>query len=168
MFRDATESNRHKAIRKVALHGSIVFSLLLGTLVYLLDRNWSTVLFLVPVSDWQSGIHGIFGDLGQTLPSFFHACAFSLLLVITLGRMPHARVIGVTGWFIVATALEVAQTDTFRDALFGSSVQPASATLINIFQIYVVNGHFDPGDLVATAFGCAAAYAIASVLEEHP
>jgi len=167
MFRSATDRFRQSAIFKIVVPGSIILSLALGTAVYILDRDWSTALFLAPILDWQPDPFGLFGRLGYVLPSFFHACAFTLLLIVAFGRTRHARRVGAVTWFIIAATLEIAQAEFLRETVFGTSAHPASATLLNIIQSYVVNGHFDSGDLVATALGCAVAYLIASALEEQ-
>ena len=171
MFRGAKGSCRQEAIRKFALPGSSLLALLLGIAVYLLDRDWSSTLFLAPLVAHQPQVFGFFGSLGQVLPSFLHAYAFALLLILALGSYRYARHVGALGWFTLAAGLEVLQADHFH-ALFAAPVpQHAASAVLGGIQLYVVNGHFDPRDLLAAGLGCVAAFAIASVLEEqneHP
>jgi hypothetical protein len=147
------------------LPGSTILALLLGTGVYLLDRDWASTLFLAPVAGYQPGASGLFGSLGQVLPSFLHAYAFSLLLILALGCARYARQIGALTWFAFAAGLEVLQAEYFHPLFSGPARQPAVSTVISSMQSYVVNGHFDWNDLVASGLGCLAAFAIASVLE---
>lgn len=165
MFTGVTQGLRQEAIRKFALPGSTILALLLGTAVYILDRDWTTTLLLAPVASFQPETNNVFGELGHVLPSFLHAYAFSLLIILALGRTRHARRIGAVGWFMCAAVLEVLQADLFRPLFIDSTTHSAAQTMTNSFQAYFVNGHFDPSDIAATALGCIAAFVIASVLE---
>lgn len=157
----------HDAIRWLALPGSALFALLIGISVYVFDRNWATVQFLAPFAA-SSGEQGdVFGPLGQVLPAFCHAYAFSLLLILTLGRTPRMRILGAFAWFAVASGLEAMQAERVS-ALFHrlATLYPDSPVLGSVSN-YVVNGHFDPGDLLAAGLGCAIAWLVASVPEEE-
>lgn len=166
MSTGATESFRHEAIHKIALPGTSILALLLGVAVYLLDRDWASTLFLTPVAAYEPETGRLFGLLGQVLPSFFHAYAFSLLLILALGRARYAREIGALGWFTFAAGLEILQAEYFQHLFSVPALQPAASTVLCSIQSYVANGHFDPGDLAASGLGCILAFVIASVLEE--
>jgi len=85
-------------------------------------------------------------------------------LVLLAAR--RARQIGALGWFALAAGLEVLQAEYFH-ALFAAPMpQHAASAVLSGIQLYVVNGHFDPRDLLAAGLGCVAAFAIASVLEK--
>lgn len=165
MIRVASDGFRHEAIGKIALPGSTILALLLGIAVYVLDRDWATTLFLAPVASYQPDSAGLFGSLGQILPSFFHAYAFSLLLILALGRARYARQIGAVAWFVVAAGLEAVQADYFHQLFISPDAQSGAWTVVSSIQIYAVNGQFDPADVAASLFGCIAAFVIASVLE---
>ena len=165
MIRVATDGFRHEAIAKIALPGSAILALLLGITIYVLDRDWATTLFLAPVARYQPESAGLFGSLGHTLPSFFHAYAFSLLLILALGRAKYARQIGAAAWFVLAAGLEAVQADYFHPLFVSSDAQPGASTVVSSIQSYVVNGQFDPADVAASLLGCVAAFVIASVLE---
>jgi hypothetical protein len=156
---------QRQAIRKIALPASTILALLFGIIVYALDRDWATTLFLAPVAAYQPAKIGLFGPLGYVLPSFLHAYAFSLLLIIALGRTGSARWIGATTWFVFAASLEITQADFFRRLFIDLTSRSTGSATITIFHSYIANGHFDPFDLAAAGIGCSAAFAIASVLE---
>jgi signal transduction histidine kinase len=154
------------AVKLAALNISAILALVTGISVYLFDRDWAATLFLAPFADRHFGQVGLFGALGGNLPSFLHAYAFALLLIILLGRSPFARCLGASLWFSIAAALECLQAGPVETLLYGSATAPAGTSVLGSIQAYIVNGHFDPGDLFAAALGCVAAYAVSSVLEE--
>lgn len=164
MFTSTKKGIRQQAIRKIALPGSAVLALLIGVAVYVIDRDWASALFLLPVAAFQPDTSALFGPLGQVLPSFLHAYAFSLLLILALGHSRNARRNGALTWFAIASCLEFLQATYFHD-LLSAPATPAAAAVATSVQSYVLNGQFDPGDVVASGLGCAAAFAISSVLE---
>ncbi|HEX6259900.1 MAG TPA: hypothetical protein VFZ51_04535 [Woeseiaceae bacterium] len=161
----AVLAGRNDAVIKLRLIVTAAFALLLGTSVYLLDRDWGSVLFLTAFADQQPGELSLFGSLGHTLPSFLHAYAFALLIIVVLWRLPGTRAWSAVGWMAVAGALECLQADRFG-ALFSEHESfLAELPLANVLNAYIVNGHFDDGDLVATALGCLTAYVVARIAE---
>lgn len=153
------------AAQKLAVPGSALLALLIGTCVYLVDRDWATVQFLAPFAALQGEQANLFGVLGQVLPAACHAYAFTLLLILALGCSRRARVLGTFGWFLLAAALEVLQAERVSAALSGlAALLPESQGFSSIIN-YAVNGRFDPGDLLAAALGCAAAFLVVSVPE---
>ena len=154
------------AAQRLALPGSALLALLVGTSVYLVDRDWATVRFLAPLAALQGEQANLFGALGQVLPAVCHAYAFTLFLILVLGRSRRARVLGAVGWFVLAAGLEVLQAEWVSAALSGlAALLPESQGLSSSIINYAMNGRFDPGDLLAAALGCAAAFLVASVLE---
>ncbi len=143
----------------------MILALFFGTAVYVLDRDWTTTLLLAPVASLQPETANVFGELGHVLPSFLHAYAFSLLIILALDRTRLARLSGATGWFICAALLEALQAEPFRRLFIDSTAHSAAPIMTNSLQAYFVNGYFDPSDLAATGIGCIAAFVIASVLE---
>jgi len=150
--------------RQAAVAGlmlSAAAALAIGTGVYLLDRNWSSVLFLAPVADWQTGSAGFFGRLGHSLPSLTHAYAFAVLIIVALRPRRRARELGALSWLIVACGLEGLQTATT-----GTPFVPGNGFLLaGWFSQFMMNGRFDVADIAATAAGVLAAYLATSVLE---
>lgn len=157
--------HRGPAVREIALPASAVGALLVGTSVYILDRDWTATQFLAPIATWQPDNVALFGSLGYTLPAFCHAYAFALLLILVLGRSPLARLLGAASWFLVAAALEFLQLLRIYDPSPEPTGLLAGYPFIYSFQSYAVLGHFDPGDLLAAGLGCLTAYAVASISE---
>ena len=124
--------------------------------------------FMAPLAGWQPGSIGLFGWLGDSLPSLTHAYAFALLVIVALGPWRWARLAGALSWLLVACSLECLQSPAFR-AIF-APVHSASANLAagGPFFDFMMNGRFDAVDIAATVAGVLAAYAVSSVLEKQP
>lgn len=165
MYTDATREYQQGTAKYAALLSSTLLALLVGAFVYLLDRDWASTQFLAPVAEWQGEQSVLFGALGQVLPSFCHAYAFALLLIMALARSSHARQLGAAAWFAVAAGLELLQAERLHALLPEPNALLAGSTLSNSIHAYIVNGHFDTGDLFAAGLGCLAAYLVSSVLE---
>mgnify|MGYP001822977558 CR=1 FL=1 len=148
-----------------ALVGSAIVVFLTGTAVYLLGRDWTTTLFLTPVSAWQPEFHVSFGFLGASLPSLCHAYAFTLLIILALWPARHARLAGAFSWLLVASALECLQAEAISDVVAAGTGWFAGNPLVDGVLAYMMNGHFDVADLAATAVGVAAAFVATSILE---
>lgn len=165
MFTYATRKYQQETTRRVALLSSILLALLVGTLVYIFDRDWASTRFLAPLADWQGDQSALFGALGQVLPSFCHAYAFALLLILMLGRSRYARQLGAAAWFAIAAGLELLQAERLQILLPEPTALPADSTLVNSIYTYLADGHFDPGDLLAAGLGCLVAFFVSSILE---
>ena len=148
--------------------GSALLALLVGACVYLVDRDWLTVLFLAPFAGLQGEPGSLFGVLGQVLPAFCHAYAFALILILLVARTRRARFLVACSWFFVAAGLEILQVESVSAVLSGLAVSIPNAQGLDSIINYAVNGRFDPADLLAAALGCAAACLVASVPEETP
>jgi hypothetical protein len=146
---------------------SSLAALALGIAIYVMDRDWATALFLVPLAGWQGGQLGLFGKAGDVLPSFLHAYAFATLLVLTMPRRPRSRAWLCAGWFAVAAALECLQADAVADLVFGQGTTPLGHPLLRPLQLYALHGTFDIADLWASAMGCATAFLATSTLEHQ-
>jgi hypothetical protein len=153
---------------KAALPASGFFALLAGTAVYLLDRDWTTALFLAPFSAWQPDLNLSLGFTGNSLPSLCHAYAFALLIILALWPARHARLAGAVSWLLIAAALECLQAEAMHEWVADGIGVLAGFPFADHFLAYTVNGHFDTADLVATVFGVLVAYIATSVLERQP
>ena len=125
------------------LGSSVLIALVLAMAVYIFDRDWSTVRFLAPLSAFQPGIGGWFGSLGNTLPSFLHAYAFALLVILALRPYRHATTVGALGWLTVAGILELLQIDSFREFCDGVAGSISNLIWINGAGTCLVSGIFD-------------------------
>jgi hypothetical protein len=164
----AEQRFEHSVGTLAALGVSAILALVAGALVYMLDRDWGSTLFLAHWVQWQPDGAGPFGALGNSLPSLFHAYAFALLLIMLLGRTLRARLVGTLLWFTTASALECLQVDTVKTWLAHAPGFPNDTTFLAGIHAYIVNGYFDPGDLVAAGLGCCSAFAVSFFLEDRP
>jgi hypothetical protein len=155
------------AIEKFALPASALAAALVGTSVYLLDRDWAGVLFLAPYAASQGEQFELFGAFGYVLPAFCHAYAFALLLILALGRSRRARILGALAWFAVAACLEVLQSPQISALLPSMVIWQTDSPLLGSIIDYAVNGRFDTYDLAAAGLGCVTAWFVASIPEER-
>lgn len=146
---------------------SALLALVLGTLVYALDRDWSSTYFLSSFAAWQPATLGIFGNAGLYLPSLFHAYAFSLLIVWAAGATRSARVTGTVGWFAAAACLEYLQAADMDPIYFERVARYAGSALSDGLRSYIENGRFDVGDILAAGLGCLVAYCATGILEKQ-
>ena len=147
------------------LFASAVLVFLTGITVYLLGRDWATTLFLAPVSAWQPELQVSFGVLGTNLPSLCHAYTFTLLIILALWPARHSRLTGALSWLFVAAALECLQAEAISDPVAAVIGSFADNRVADGMLAYMMNGHFDIADLVATALGVFAAFVATSILE---
>lgn len=166
MFRRTTVLTGQAQPRTLALAASALAFLLLGTCVYILDRDWATAWFLAPLAGLQGEPAGLFGSVGFVLPAFCHAYAFSLLLILALGRTRRACLLGALAWFAVAAGLEFLQLAPMSARLQTLAAWYTDSPVLGSIMMYAVHGRFDPYDLAAAGLGCVAAWLIASRPEE--
>ena len=145
-----------------------MLAILAGTAVYLLDRDWSSVLFLAPLARWQPGTLDAFGVAGYSLPSFLHAYAFTLLLILALLPSKAARWLGSLTWLALAAGLELLQADAVKAWVTSHFTELADAPIAGEFFRFILFGRLDAADLAATALGVALAALTSFVLEKQP
>ena len=157
--------SREKNARRLFAAASGLISLLLGVSVYLLDRDWESVLFLASISTWQPAVVGWFGPLGLSLPSFFHAYGFALLIILAMGGMRVSALPGAAGWFSIAVLREALQSEAVGNFLLTTHRFVSDSVFSRAVEAYIVNGSFDTRDILAAAIGCIAAGAVAYKME---
>lgn len=113
-------------------------ALVLGVLVYALDRPAGSVAFLPAGMAYDSGF---LGPLAGPLPTFLHTVAFSLTTAALLAPTRCARLASCGVWVAVNWLFEAAQHPAFRD-ITGIGMP----------------GAFDPLDLLAALLGAAVAF----------
>ncbi len=149
---------------RIFLPASGFLALFAGSAVYLFDRDWTTALFLAPVSAWQPDLEISFGFVGASLPSLCHAYAFALLIILVLPPSRPARLAGALSWLVVAAALECLQADVIARRVADGAGSFAGNPVADGFLAYTINGRFDIADLAATALGVLAAFVMTSIL----
>jgi len=137
-----------------------VAGLLIGSLVYLIDRPPDQTYFVssskINISLFNT-IPNLFGVIGNTLPDFLHVFSFILITAGLFSCKRRGYIIICLSWFFVDAAFELCQKynslplkiipDWFEGIPFLENTK-------NYFQ----RGTFDMVDLVAIAVGTAAGY----------
>jgi hypothetical protein len=104
---------------QIELIFTAVVALLLGTAVYLLDRDWTSSMFLEPFIDYQWPRSAVFGAVGGSLPSLLHAYAICVLFMVALWPWPWTRPWQCLLWFTLAANLEWLQSGAGSTWLVG-------------------------------------------------
>jgi len=135
--------------------------LLLGTMVYFLDRPWEQTIFVPGDLSLFSLTPSVFGVMGHSLPTFAHVFAFSLLTIAFVGGAKRAAITVCLGWFLVEAGFEIGQHPQVAGWL--SSLIPQwfeHLPVLDRTASYFVYGTFDPLDILAIALGALAAYLV--------
>jgi hypothetical protein len=146
---------------------SAVSALLLGSAVYLLDRDWADTMLLEPFLAYQVPKSAVFGALGGFLPALLHAYAIPVLIIVAMRPWPWTRPWICLLWFTIASTLEWLQTDTGKALFFASDRRSDDIPLLGYLNSYAVHGQFDYVDLLATGVGCLTALAVTSSFVSH-
>ena len=165
--RDAAERIRmpdiqHLSLRKYFAGIAVgLLALLVGTMVYLMDRPPEAVPFF---SRWSLAhlTPGVFGSFGQSLPAFAHVFAFSILTAACLGFRQRSTMCACVAWCLIDLAFEAGQH---------ASVAPVIAELVSTTfdgmpvlvdaSGYFTNGTFDLMDVASIVAGAIIAYSVA-------
>ena len=113
----------HSAV-EAGLIFTAVTALLLGSAVYLLDRDWANTMLLAPFIAYQWPTSAVFGAFGGFLPALLHAYAIPVLIIVALRPWPWTRPWVCLLWFTLASTLEWLQSDA-AGALFFAAEQTA-------------------------------------------
>jgi hypothetical protein len=139
-----------------------VVALLVGVLVYLLDRQPEHVYF---VPQWLAkAINGdtFLGELSNYVPTFVHVFAFILLTMAIVIPLPLYRryLIGVcVFWYALDSLFEIAQTDAIGSAIATHVPKGfAGIPFLENTATYFLTSTFDGLDLVSIGLGAMAAY----------
>ncbi len=135
-------------------------ALLLGTLVYVVDRPGDQIFVPSAISLFPL-TPTVFGIVGHSLPTFAHVFAFILLTAALLAGGKKTAIAVCLSWFLVEVAFELGQHPAL--ALSLSTVIPSwfeSLPILNKTDSYFLYGTLDPLDLLAIALGALAAYVV--------
>ncbi len=138
-----------------------VIMLMIGVLVYLLDRPGTSVYF-VPDS-WSIGNPSspVFGVIGDHLPTFAHTFAFILFTSALLAPWRWSGVAACLGWWFVASVFEIAQSDSWSAAIAARvPAWFADWPLLDNVAGYFGAGRFDGLDLISIGSAAVCAYAV--------
>ena len=143
--------------RQWTLYFYALATLVVGILVYVIDRPADDVYFLRIASRYMEGSYG---QLHDSLPSFLHALAFSLAMIGAVTARTPGTIAQICGaWWLLEGLLEVIQSDSVGGGL--SQLLPAGITSVPFLEAlpsYMAAGTFDVADLIAAGFGCTLAF----------
>jgi len=146
---------------------SAVAALLLGSAVYLLDRNWADTMLLQPFVAYQWSRSAVYGALGGFLPALLHAYAIPVLIIVALRPWPWTRPWVCLLWFTIASTLEWLQSDVAEALFFTADRLPDYMPFLRYLKNYAVQGRFDYMDLLATGVGCLTALVVTILIAPH-
>lgn len=152
---------------EIGLILTAVAALLLGTAVYLLDRDWAHSMFLAPFVNYQWLRSAVFGAFGGFLPALLHAYAISVLIIIALWPWRRTRAWACLLWFIIASTLELLQSGVGDTWFIAMDSLPGEVPLLAYLKSYAFQGQFDSLDLLATGAGCLTALAATIGVAPH-
>jgi len=135
-------------------------SLIIGTLVYLVDRSPDQTYFVFSspfnISLFKT-LPIIFGSIGFNLPAFIHAFSFVLITAALVSCRNRGYIIICLSWFFVDCAFELGQKFTSLP----SKIIPdwfAGLPFLENTGNYFVHGTFDYFDLTAITMGTVIAF----------
>ncbi len=148
-------------IRQILIGLSI---LLLGTLVYVVDRPPDQTYFVyksfVNIS-LHNTLPNLFGFIGNSLPSFIHAFSFILITAGLLHCQKRGCLIICACWFFTDAIFELGQ----KFKALSSTMVPdwfSGILFLENSKNYFLLGTFDFSDLTAIIFGTLSAYFVLS------
>ena len=156
----------HSAV-VIGLIFTAVAALLLGSAVYLLDRDWADTMLLAPFIAYQWPTSAVFGAFGGFLPALLHAYAIPVLIIVVLRPWPWTRPWVCLLWFTLASTLEWLQSDTAGALFFAADRLPGDMPLLTYLERYAVQGQFDYIDLLATGIGCLTALVVTTAITPY-
>lgn len=150
---------------RTALAALSVAMLVVGTLIYIVDRQPGSAAALPASLSLHSGVTRWFGAAGDWLPSFLHAFAFSVLTALVLPRTLSHAAAACAGWALVETAFEVGQHAAVSPWLV-QALAPFAGTAPGAIQLqrYFAAGSFDPADVAAGIAGATLAFVVLALI----
>ena len=131
----------------------------IGVMVYVFERQ-PEFIYLLP--DWlalNDMIGGIFGSLGNYLPTFIHVYVFILLTVVVAVPSITRLMPVCLAWLTIDTLFEIAQLEPV--AQWVSQHTPGWFSGVPILEntaAYFLRGTFDVFDILSIIFGTITAY----------
>ena len=143
--------------------------LLLGTLVYLIDRSPDQTYFVhksfVNIS-LHNTLPNLFGFIDNSLPSFVHVFSFILITAGLLHCQKRGRLVICVCWFLTDVIFELGQ----KFKALSSTMLPdwfSGIPFLENSKNYFLSGTFDYNDLTAIAIGTLFAYFILTITNKR-
>jgi hypothetical protein len=139
-----------------------IFLLLLGSLVYVIDRSpdqvYFTRFFGIHLKMFDAGTP-LLGSAGMRLPAFFHVLSFSLITGSFFRPGKHRYLCICAFWLLVNSCFELGQKyKTLAVKLTPDFFE--NIPFLENTRSYFMNGTFDVYDLLAFFIGGLAAYGL--------
>lgn len=136
-----------------------LLSLCLGIILYLYDRNPEYIYFVPDSLSQNQGKPVIFGLVGYHLPAFFHVFAFSCISAGIIARERNGIILICLFWLLTDGLFEIAQHKAIATqlVLYIPNWFHNVPVLENTSH-YLLQGRFDPFDLLAIVIGAICAY----------
>lgn len=137
-----------------------VAALLLGALVYLVDRPPDQTYFVSSIGtniSLYKTFPNLFGFLGSNLPAFIHVFSFILITAAFISYSKRGCLIICLSWFLIDSTFELGQ----KFSTYPLKIIPNWFTGIPFLENtknYFLQGTFDFNDLIAIAIGTVMAY----------
>ena len=153
-----TTRGRVPVTRYGELLAMAVMALCIGVLVYAFDRQANHVYFLPAWLSAYNGHGGLFGLLGNYLPTFIHVYVFILLTVVVAGLSESRVLLACFSWFAIDSLFEIAQLEPIARWLAGHVPTWFNGIpFLENTSSYFLHGTFDVLDLLSIAAGTLAA-----------
>ena len=139
--------------------------LLLGTLVYVVDRPPDQTYFVykrVVNISFHNTLPNLFGLIGNSLPSFVHVFSFILITAGLLHCQKRGCLIICVCWFLTDVIFELGQ----KIKALSSAMVPdwfSEILFLENSKNYFLPGTFELNDLTAIFFGTIIAYFVLSI-----
>lgn len=133
--------------------------MVVGILVYLLDRQPSNIYFIPDWFNLEKTSSQVFGGIGYYLPTFIHTLAFILLTAAVVHPSRIQMIFICISWLVIEALFEVAQISLIAQWIANHvpSVFLGIPFLENT-TAYFIHGTFDYLDLVSILAGAVTAY----------
>ena len=142
-------------------------ALIVGTLVYLVDRHPDQTYFVsnsaVDISLYNI-LPNLFGPIGNSLPAFIHVFAFILITAGLLACRKKGFFIICLSWFVVDAAFEVSQKFKSLAAVIPDWF--AGIPFLESTENYIFHGTFDYLDMAGILLGASVAYIVLLITDK--
>jgi hypothetical protein len=137
-----------------------ISALLIGTLVYLVDRPPDQTYFVSSIGtniSLYKTFPNLFGFLGSNLPAFIHVFSFILITAAFISYSKRGCLIICLSWFLIDCAFELGQ----KFSAYPLKIIPHWFTGIPFLENtknYFLQGTYDFNDLIGITIGTVMAY----------
>jgi hypothetical protein len=148
-----------------------IFALLIGVLVYLLERQPERIYFIPAwLTNTVTG-HPFLGGIGNHIPTFVHVYAFILLtmaIVVPAHQYRRYLIAVCVFWFSIDGLFEIAQLDAIAHGIANHTPTwfKGIPFLENTAE-YFLSSTFDALDLVSIGIGAVAAYYSVAIIHNR-